>query len=1764
MKGMLALLLLALVAAVNGLHPSVFSTGRQYRYIYKSRTLSGVPTLVYQCSGLEILADLILQLVTSQTSYTRKSVLLTLDNVRVASINQEVPDPYHAPIFKEHTSSVIYQQELSRPCLFHIEDGVVVSMEAEESEPQWSVNFKKSVMATMQLNLDQKNPVVSPIKNTVPQVDKYANVYNVYEDGIGGNCETRYVIHSIPSRFYPSYGEVMNITKTRDYKNCIYRPVYAHYSHDIRGCPHVCSQPSEKTSSTEYTGHFHHVCTGCPRGYEPDNMIVKSYSHTNYNVSRTHDDLLIESLVHYGKTSYSAYRDDVVILSYQNLTLLSVIPAQTVSYELSQPVTYTNLSFHLPSISTLPQLSYSFPSSPWIKKGIMLSKHPVYDDTPFKTLSKQRLKVNSSMDIPFMSVFSYSNPEYLKTTVKQILESIADGIYQADLSNSETIPYKTIGLINAISVLSYEHLKPLVEQIILSARMTEKQQVMRKIFLDALSECGSNDAALIVTDLIRHELLTANEGREVIESFPKKLVYPSEDTIQAIFELIQSPQVQVNRTLFTSACITFGKLIRKACVIPRMQTHQHHHFSFDEQHDPPPSSIFSSYTRRNRIKSWLSSPVCNPVEYIEKIAHLLESTNEFYKKVAYIQALSHTSHPRALPHLKPYITGQTPSCIALQDEENPAASCNFLRQVTIYSLHLFIFRYPVKVLSTMVPIYFNPTEPYEIRIAAFTVLLYNNPPIHLLERVVSELWSERNKQVANFVYTSLNTLSNSTLPCLQSLAQDIRQVVASIKPVDLGIQYSHSYSTDFYDAPRDYGFRLHYDVVQSNVSWYPRALFFDISHNTGPYTDFPIMVGLSAKGVDHVIKAALENSVILSELFSYLWPKHYREGTIHETIEKIREKLDLDIREPEELKAVILYTFFGRTTYIPVDEDYVLEVLKSVDQYLEEIKEQISIGFSGYYTKLITQEGIFEVVPSEIGFPLLVSNRRPFILSFHVKNVRYEVTSQSKDLPTTWKITAHVRSSVFSSSHVFGIIVNPADQKMYGATISSLNHITLPIDFSLTVKPYSTVSVSIKPNLAKVFYHKSDAGTFIKKSTLDVPVSENFLGDYIPIRTLPIPLKYDWRIGHKTLGLGFHIQGVSETIWSDTPFYLSPTTTQMGYLAGFLELINNPGKKYREFSVWIDQDHHQPITEYTITAHYDWLEFEETEGMRYEHDPTYGSQEPQLGEDYTQYVREVSRKRAYQSIYGPNYTIPSLRKKIHDLYLKTQPFWESYRSSMTPVEAVDTSVSYGVCVVVEGKGSTPVTYIVDVIYSYTIDNVIILTQAHFQKSVSGPYGPLPYEVYIDGTTLYPPTLNEFYFDPTSALEQRIQSKWEINWGSQRSSEGQIHINFVAKKSHEQLNSPIDTSFVSLNVPTVTGIAGVAGLSEQRPIPWYYKQCISDTNDGKSQSYPCQLAIEDSSMLNNMTMVITYSNVPVMLVNLTQKVDLFIKKTFYPYMDFDPVSAYNPINRITVKLVAVEQIPGMPLFNLYVQTPTENTFYTKVYLPYVEPPSTLIPWSENIMNTFMNENTTYGCRLMEDYISTFDTVDFLIPDNTNRYVLSYDCSPYQRFVILYNQTDPFTKEKVLEVIVSDLHIVLSPSDRKQFVTFTVNGKLRELKLGHIVRLKTGLSTVIIYSHLPVSVSEYPSIYLEAVYERVTVSYDGKNAKIVVSSSYSGSQCGLCGDYNGESYEEFLGPKMCLYQDSEDFANSYALTDEYSQQLQQSQKLVIFPSSSPYKF
>lgn len=183
--------------------------------------------------------------------------------------------------------------------------------------------------------------------------------------------------------------------------------------------------------------------------------------------------------------------------------------------------------------------------------------------------------------------------------------------------------------------------------------------------------------------------------------------------------------------------------------------------------------------------------------------------------------------------------------------------------------------------------------------------------------------------------------------------------------------------------------------------------------------------------------------------------------------------------------------------------------------------------------------------------------------------------------------------------------------------------------------------------------------------------------------------------------------------------------------------------------------------------------------------------------------------------------------------------------------------------------------------------------------------------------------------------------------------------------------------------------------------------------------------------------------------------------------------------------------------------------------------------------------------MENHIRTFDNVTLQLQQSQCQYLVAKDCSAYERFAIFSRQLDNAAKTKAVTVLVDGTEIKMLPPMKSNGVQVVIDGKNMELttekpqivaKNGVLILLRKTLSEAVA-----------PLVIVESSEINLKVHYDGKNIKVRVGGQYQGATCGLCGDNNRESKDEFSGPDGCIYKNVEDFVNSYALSGEHCEQM-----------------
>ena len=83
----------------------------------------------------------------------------------------------------EQQPNTQYERELTKPIRFTYTEGKVKSFEADQTEAQWSLNIKKSILSLFNVNLTPKQTLrpEDVRSNDMPIQDGQLNVYHIYE-----------------------------------------------------------------------------------------------------------------------------------------------------------------------------------------------------------------------------------------------------------------------------------------------------------------------------------------------------------------------------------------------------------------------------------------------------------------------------------------------------------------------------------------------------------------------------------------------------------------------------------------------------------------------------------------------------------------------------------------------------------------------------------------------------------------------------------------------------------------------------------------------------------------------------------------------------------------------------------------------------------------------------------------------------------------------------------------------------------------------------------------------------------------------------------------------------------------------------------------------------------------------------------------------------------------------------------------------------------------------------------------------------------------------------------------------------------------------------------------------------------------------------------------------------------------------------------------------------------------------------------------------
>jgi hypothetical protein len=175
-----------------------------------------------------------------------------------------------------------------------------------------------------------------------------------------------------------------------------------------------------------------------------------------------------------------------------------------------------------------------------------------------------------------------------------------------------------------------------------------------------------------------------------------------------------------------------------------------------------------------------------------------------------------------------------------------------------------------------------------------------------------------------------------------------------------------------------------------------------------------------------------------------------------------------------------------------------------------------------------------------------------------------------------------------------------------------------------------------------------------------------------------------------------------------------------------------------------------------------------------------------------------------------------------------------------------------------------------------------------------------------------------------------------------------------------------------------------------------------------------------------------------------------------------------------------------------------------------------------------------CEVDGKHVETFDDVEYKAKMTTCYVVLAKDCSDKTRpsFAVLMKKTEKSGEEKTIKIITGEKEIEIEMKKNEQKMKVKINGE--HVREDRRLQEEFGIE------------KQEDGYKVEVEEAGIKVYFDGFSAQIKASDKYLASQCGLCGNYNGDRDDEWRMPSNSITDDFDEFRRSYDAEEcsEYS--------------------
>ncbi|XP_043190984.1 vitellogenin-like isoform X1 [Amphibalanus amphitrite] len=1267
----------------------------------------------------------------------------------------------------------------------------------------------------------------------------------------------------------------------------------------------------------------------------------------------------------------------------------------------------------------------------------------------------------------------------LKKKVLDVLASLDSSFDQVPDPTTRDTPGMVNVLHSLLNMMSLADLEDIYSKI--STIPDRNVDVMKKLFREAVAMGGTNPCIMMVKKWIETKQVVGAEAATLVMFIPMHIKTPTVEILQEMFKTLSNGIAQNDEHLRQNSMLAFAKTVNIACIRRATTTNAFPVTMFQK---------FCSLETQQIEQQW--------IPFFKK--RLTEDIS-IREKMVVLKALATLQHPAVVPTLME---------IATKKDENV-----HVRETAIYAMMKFREINPTVVEEVVKPIAFDRNEFHEVRMAATTVLITLNPSLATYQTLAMHTWVESDQQITNYISSFLEQAANLTdinVPWVWEIREKARSVFRLTRPM---------LHADLFTKNILVRSQIDLLMVTAEMDTVINKSPFDVSSLTyrghmrsyNSLTFFPIQMFSKFVGLQNVIDflMAPDSTTNINRFNRGSEPLQAAIGELAE----IKNLLKMVKRENEPLMVWLQANIMGSMERLfAFDQQAIqntLQQMRDADTKKYEVKN---------FQKIMNLVDHVIGLPTDVGVPMMVIRSAPAVLS-----IRGDVVFESKKSADGSRLikldTKNLQPFINVKMLSLAGAVNPLTMRFLSAGVSRNIMMSLPLT---TSTEWDTKSNRVEV-FAKFINKPSELNllrmeTYPFTSALDLTKMTTTMrqnSDTKPIH-VKTPTTTEMRLGKAMFGIDMTMTVKSEDdfgdIWSF--FRKISATSKLGNMFTVLPTIRPNLMKLT-------------LDTATATTQKMIISVAKDDFARYHTLDTVNNPEAEPVE----HIEWLADKAQY-------------RDEKHAA-IEKDARREVMKRSRRVLQDIHTGNVLGYTVVVSAMGMKEKRMALKTMLVKDASRLNTKVDARLLMVPTDDV-PIKRELIVNGHITWPHvgrTLNEL-----------------------------LASNMIA---------PMEMTInVGIN-DTMTRVATVNGLLRQTDLYKMYanqnrvvRDCREMRNNGFEHAPVCEMAKIKASRMNQAKITVDMNThlkdelTSVGLLgkeSLTKKMDYdspswmelignyFLNrlasfpKTMWPsklhsmnqrsiQLEFNPFSKcwklmYDDAKTIfKIKKIHAMEFPWKSngVYN------TNNNFGLSIpFMPFLNIKEGINAYEDSweMRNRKMMGINMHKCVIDEHFIKTFDNVT--LPEkmvDSCWHLMAKDCSEVTKLAILVKQVG---SRRAVRIITSTRIIELMPTGLDYHLRVD-NQETRRLPIGDLVVIESETAD----KHPEARILKWTGelLELELPQYQARVRIVGPAVKLMLEPMFLRNRvCGLCGDMNGESSQDLVGPKRCLFFSAREFQAAY---------------------------